>query len=336
MQNILAFGFLFFLMSACVSIPKNTHTTAQKIATGVGPEDLLLDSISSSQPRLLVSCMDHRLGKAAPDGDIYAINLNADSLVSYKLPRTHEPDTHDFHPHGFDLIKRNGKAYLFIVSHDEKKSKHYVYKYEVLPKALKFIAAYQHPLMNSPNTVVALKNGGFYVSNDQRKRGNRLAILLKAKTGSILFCDEQNGWAKVASKLAYPNGLYITSKERYLYASTSRQNYIFKYGIKTDGNLINREKVSPLIGGDNIRLGQNKELLIPAHLRAFKFLAHSKDSSKLAPSVVYSLNTNDGKKTITYSNDGQQISAASTAVEYNNFIFISQVYQPFVLRIKKK
>ena len=326
----------FSICLACVSVPKNTHNSSERIATGAGPEDILLDTISCQHPRLLVSCTNRRLKDSIPNGNIYAIDLDKDSLISRPLLRVNEPDTLVFQPHGFDLVRQNGKVYLFIVSHDEQRDKHYVYKYEVYEQQLKFVKAYQNILMNSPNTVVALKKGGFYTSIDQKKRGNQLALLFKAKSGSIVFCDEQGGWAKVASKLAYPNGLYITTKERYLYASTTRQHTLFKYSIKADGNLINREKVTQLVGGDNIRLGQNKELLIPAHLKAFKFFAHFKDSSKIAPSVVYSVNTTDGTKEVAYSNDGKQISAASTAVSYKNHLYIAQVYQPYILRIKRE
>lgn len=334
--NFSAFTFLIILGASCASIPKNTHNTSERIAVGPGPEDLLLDTISCKHARLLVSCTDRRSEDAAPKGNIYAIDLDKDSLISYPLTRTNEPDTLVFHPHGFDLVRQGGKVYLFVVSHDNKRDKHYVYKYEVRENSLQFVAAYQDILMNSPNTVVALKNGGFYTSIDQGKRGNRLALFLRAKTGSIVFCDEQGGWARVADKLAYPNGLYIGDKERYLYASTTRQHLLFKYSIKLDGNLINREKVTKLVGGDNIRLGQNKELLIPAHPRVFKFVGHSKDSTNTSPSIVYSVNINEGLKEVAYANDGSQISAASTAVSYKDYLYVSQVYQPYVLRINRK
>jgi hypothetical protein len=335
-MNYLAFIFLIILSASCASVPKNTHSLTERIATGPGAEDILLDTISCKQPRLLVSCTDRRLEDAAPNGDIYVINLGKDSLTSYPLTRTNEPDTLVFHPHGFDLVRQKGKVYLFVVSHDNKRDKHYVYKYEVSENSLKFVCAYQNILMNSPNTVVAFKEGGFYVSIDQGKRGDRVALFLKAKTGSIVFCDEEGGWAKVADKLAYPNGLYITNKERYLYASTTRQHTLFKYSIKSDGNLINREKVTKLVGGDNIRLGQNKELLIPAHPKIFKFVGHSKDSTNTSPSIVYSVNPANGVKEVAYANDGRQISAAATAVSYKDYIYISQVYQPYVLRVKRK
>jgi hypothetical protein len=334
--NYLAFIFLIILSASCASVPKNTHSVTERIATGPGSEDILLDTISCKHPRLLVSCMDRRLKDTVHNGDIYAIHLGNDSLTSYPLTRTNEPDTLVFHPHGFDLVRQAGKVYLFVVSHDDKRDKHFVYKYEVNESSLKFVAAYQNKLMNSPNTVVALRDGGFYASIDQGKRGDKTALLFKAKTGSIVFCDEAGGWAKVADKLAYPNGLYITNKERYLYASTTRQHMLFKYTVKSDGNLINREKVTKLVGGDNIRLGQNKELLIPAHPKVFKFVGHLKDSTNISPSIVYSLNSTNGVKEVAYANDGKQISAASTAVSYKDYLYISQVYQPYVLRVKRK
>jgi len=335
-MNYLAFIFVIILSASCASVPKNTHSVSERIATGPGAEDLFIDTISCEHPRLLVSCADRRAKDSIPHGDIYAIDLDKDSLTSYLLIRTNEPDSLFFHPHGFDLIRQNGKVYLFVVSHNDKKNEHYIYKYEVKATSLKFVAAYQNPLLSSPNSVAALKNGGFYTTIDQGKRGNQIPLLFKAKTGSILFCNEQGSWAKVANKLAYPNGLYITEKERYLYAATSRQQSIFKYNIKTDGNLINREKVTKLVGGDNIRLGENKELLIPGHPNVLKFMAHSNDSTKLSPSVVYSLNTTNGIKEVVYANDGKQISAPTTSVSYKGYLYIGQVFQSYVLRVKRK
>lgn len=334
MKNASLLLIIALFLQSCATIPTNTHSEFKRIATGMGPEDIVLDTISGSKARLLVSCNDHRLRAEAPNGGIYAIDLDADSMVSYKLDRKGEPEGLDFHPHGFDLIRQQGKVYLYIVSHDHKKDKHYVYKYTVADKEINFVAAYENPLMHSPNTVVALQNGGFYASNDQGKKDNILSLLFRAKTGSIVYCDEQGGWAHAALSLAYPNGLYISAQERYLYVSTTRQHQLFKFVIKSDGNLVNQDKVTKLMGGDNIRLGLGKEILIPAHLQVMKFVGHFKNPEKLSPSVVYGVNMDTGEKRVVYSNKGEQISAASTAVVYNGFIYISQVFQPFILRAK--
>lgn len=334
MKNASLLLIIALFLHSCATIPTNTHSEFKRIATGMGPEDMVLDTISGNKARLLVSCNDHRLRAEAPNGGIYAIDLDADSMVSYKLDRKGEPEGLDFHPHGFDLIRQQGKVYLYIVSHDNKKDKHYVYKYTVAEKEITFVTAYENPLMHSPNAVVALQNGGFYASNDQGKKDNILTLLFRAKTGSIVYCDEKGGWAHAALSLAYPNGLYVTAQERYLYVSTTRQHQLFKFVIKSDGNLVNQDKVTKIMGGDNIRLGLGKEILIPAHLQALKFLGHFKNPEKLSPSVVYGVNIDTGEKRVVYSNKGEQISAASTAVVYNGFIYISQVFQPFILKAK--
>ena len=322
-------------ISACVSVPKNTHTTYEKIKTGVGPEDMVLDTLATASARLIISCNDHRLGEKAPPGNFYTVDLTADKPVGSLLPRRNEPDSIRLHPHGIDLVRQKDGVFLYAVSHDDAKGKHYVIKYKVEQDYLNFIAIYHHPFMNSPNSVEALKSGGFYVSNDQGKRGNTLAVLFAAKTGSLLFCDEQGGWARVQEKIAYPNGLYITEKERYLYISTSRQHQILKYTIQQDGNLLNQEKVTKLVGGDNIRPGSNDQLLIPAHLKVFKFAGHFKDSTKNAPSVVYQLDRIAGEKKVIYANDGTQINAAATALYYKGYYYIGQVFQPFIIKVKE-
>lgn len=323
-------------LGACTAIPKNSHTTYEKIKTGMGPEDMVLDTLSTATARLLISCNDHRLQEKAPIGNIYMVDLTIDKPVSRIMPRRNEPDTIRLHPHGIDLVRQSEGVFLYVVSHEDDKNKHYVVKYKVEKDYLNFISIHAHPFMNSPNTVEAFRDGGFYVSNDQGKRGNRLATFLAAKTGSILYCDEQGGWARVQEKLAYPNGLFITEKERYLYASTTRQHQIFKYTIGKDGNLLNPIKVTKIKGGDNIRQGEGQQLLIPAHLRIFKFVGHFGDSTKRSPSVVYSVGRQEGNKQVVYANDGSQISAASTALFYQGHYYIAQVFQPFIIKVKKK
>jgi len=323
------------LLQACASIPPTTHSEYTKIITGPGPEDMVLDTLSGSKARLLISCNDHRLQEKAPRGNIFVFYPDQKEKKAKIIPRKGDPDTLRLHPHGIYLIRQAGKPYLYVISHDDNRGRHYVIKYLVKETTLDYIDTYTHPFMNSPNSVVALSKGGFYATNDQGKRGDQFATFMKMKTGSIVYCDEQGGWARVGRKLAYPNGIYITPKERYLYVSTTRQQKVFKYSIKSDGNLLNRERVTPLKGGDNIRAANQRELLIPGHLKVFKFVKHFKDSTALSPSVVYSVDRYNGEKRVVYANEGEQISAASTAIYHKGYYYISQVFQSFIIRIKE-
>lgn len=330
------------MWSACTVVPKNTTSPdeVKRIHSGMGPEDMVLDELSGSA-RLLLSCNDHRLREKAPMGNIYQIDLTQDSLKAVILPRMQEPAGLVFHPHGIDLLKdETGKICLYVISHDNFMDRHFVLKYELFRDSLVFLAAYEHKLMNSPNAVVARKDGGFYISNDHGKRGNQLEVILRQKKGNIVYCDKDTNWVTVADKLIYPNGLSIDIQEynkdsvqRYFYVATTIHNHIFRYKMDEDGNLSNRKKIAKIKGGDNIRQHQDL-LLLPAHLKVFAFVSHFKNPQKLSPSVVYAVNKKSKERYVLYANEGKQISAASTAIIYKDRLYISQVFQPFVLQVK--
>ncbi|MCP4442338.1 MAG: hypothetical protein GY810_25815 [Aureispira sp.] len=325
-------------LGACSVIPKDTTPSAQtkRIETGMGPEDMVLDELSES-PRLLISCNDHRQQEKAPMGNIYQVDLMGNSLKSSVLPRVQEPAGLIFHPHGIDLLKDDeGKVCLFVISHDDFMNRHFVLKYQVFEDSLLFLAAYEHKLMHSPNAVVAKTDGGFYISNDHGKRGNNLELILKQKKGNIVYCDSDTNWVTVADKLIFPNGLSIAKEKhsQYLYVATTIHNHVFRYEMDKDGNLLEREKVSKLVGGDNMRQ-YNDLLLVPGHLRTLAFVRHFKDPNKPSPSVVYAVDRKGKQQHVLYSNKkGDQIGAASTAVIYKDHMYISQVFQPFILQVQ--
>lgn len=328
--------------SACAVVPKNTNSDNQveRIQTGMGPEDMVLDEISGNA-RLLLSCNDHRLREKAPMGNIYQVDLRQDSLNAAILPRVQEPAGLIFHPHGIDLLKdERGKNCLYVISHDNFMDRHFVFKYEVFRDSLLFLAAYEHKLMNTPNAVVARRDGGFYISNDHGKRGNQMELILRQKKGNIVYCDKDTNWVTVADKLLYPNGLSVDIQEyskdsvqRHFYVATTIHNHIFRYDMDKHGNLANRKKIAKVVGGDNLRQDQNL-LLVGAHLKIFAFVGHFKNPNKLSPTVIYGVHKERKERHLLYANEGKQISAGATAILYKGDLFISQVFQPFLLKVK--
>lgn len=320
------------VLSSCAVLPKNTHNSAYRIPTGAGPEDLVLDTFTV-EGRLIISCNAHRLREEAPQGDIYMLDLEADSLVSAVLPRLEEPEGLDFHPHGIYLTpdERNEHYYLFVISHNDKEKKHSVIKYELLEDALVFQQEYQNPLITSPNSVAALPDGSFYITNDLGKRGSTWQALMKMKTGSIVYCTADGQCATAANKLGYANGLLLQDKH-YLYTTTTRQGKVFRYVLEYNGNLLDRQKVGKMNGGDNIRFDDD-DLIGTAHVRILKFAKHFKKAHKKAPSVVYRINPETQERTVLYANDGEQISAASTAVVYKNHLYIGQVFESYIVQV---
>lgn len=334
---------LLAALAGCVALPKDTHSQYEKIPTGAGPEDLALDLLGSDSARLLISCNDHRLSgknkdKRTPNGNIYSLVLDRAELRAEPMPRVGEPEGLDFHPHGIYLCPDSigSKQYLYVVSHDKPGNKDFVYKYEVGSQALHFVRAYQSPLIYAPNSVAALPDGSFYIGNDKGKGkggGGLFELLFRLRRSDIVYCDAQGNCVRVANKIAYANGLYIQDNH-YLYLAATRHNRLFRYTIAHDGNLLDRQTVAKVVGGDNVRMDAEGNLYVAAHLRDLAFLAHYNKPENRSPSVLYRI-APDGSKTPVYAGRGEQISAAATGLPYGDYYYIGQVFEPFIIRVRR-
>ena len=312
----------------------NQLTLAQvKIFCPPGPEDMLLDSLSSAVPRLILSC-DERRKKEAYSAEICFININqSDSLFLFE--RIGEPDDLNFHPHGIDLIQIGAKVFLYVISHDDASDMHYILKYEVVEDKLKFIHAYTHALMTSPNSVKALGNGGFIVTNDRKKRNNILNLLLRKRDGALVYFDGKNSYRIIEHHLGFPNGIGIDTKQKRLYITTTTQNEFLTYGYNDAFELELEDCQSPLKGGDNIRI-HGEMLLTTGHPHSMKFIQHMNNKKKYSPSKIYSYDTQTKLLKEVFSDDGAMISAASTALIFKNKMYVSQVFNDFILSIDLK
>jgi len=154
---------------------------------------------------------------------------------------------------------------------------------------------------------------------------------MKAKTGDITYCTADGQCAKAAGKLGYANGL-VLKDQHYLYTTTTRQGKVFRYVLEYNGNLLDRQMVTKVSGGDNIRF-DDEDLITTGHLRILKFAKHYKKPQKTAPSVVYRISPETQEKTVLYANEGKQISAASTAIVYKNHIYIGQVFESYIVQV---
>ena len=94
-----------------------------------------------------------------------------------------------------------------------------------------------------------------------------------------------------------------------------------------------KEMISEIIGGDNITKYKNK-FIVAAHLNTFAFLRHQKKSTNHSPSVIYQFDPKSGEKEVLFSDDGKLISAASTAIRYDDYLYISQIFDNFILKVK--
>ncbi len=337
---------IFFLSCAKLPISEVKYSEYKKIAVGSGPEDMVLDTFSASIPRLLVSCNERRI-KNSDFGEIYSVDLQNEKAEI--LPRKNNPVDLAFRPHGIDLVKNiSGEILLYCVSHNEKKKEHSIIIYKIFPDRLEFQQKLDSPLLVSPNDVAATSSGEFFVTNDSGKRGSKTEPMLKLKRSNVVMYVENNYfknpndgewkknpvWQIAADKLSYANGV-VAGSYRQIYVSTVTGNQLLSYTQNEKGNNFGEKKViAKLKGLDNISFVNENEILVTSHPSLYKFLKHFKNSKKKSPSVVYKVNLKTGEVKNIFSDDGSQISGASTAVSYNGKLYISQVFEPFLLECR--
>ncbi len=321
----LLFIFVLIALFQSCAIPKNTHKESTQIPIGPGPEDFILDE-SQDQPRLLISC-DERRAENPPNGEIYSFNLITEE--NQKMPRLGEPEDFIFHPHGIDLNCESGTCYLYVISHNERDHLESIVKYEVDGLNLKFVAVYNDPLLVSPNALTAFGDGTFLVSNDAGKKGSIWEMLFKLKRAKLIFFDGEKYTQAYHKKHAYGNG--ITHRGNQVYLATTRQNKLFAFDFE-NGKLSNRRTLAKIKGQDNLRF-DGEDLILAVHLKLLAFIKHFKNAEKKSPSTVYRIDPKTGEKELVYINDGEQISASATGIIYQNNLYISQVFDPFILKV---
>ncbi|MCX6199044.1 MAG: hypothetical protein NTY88_07450 [Bacteroidetes bacterium] len=321
------FPFLFLALSSCVSLPKMFQTKDEIITTAIGPEDMVVDSITE-QPRLLLSCSARRKSEKQY-GEIFV--YYTETATNKILKRTNEPNGLLFNPHGIDLVKVNGNLILLVVNHEHigETRINSILRYRVLKDELVFQNKISDPLISSPNAVTGFADGTLLVSNDAKKQNNIWEILFKMRKAQIIFWNGNN--CSVASeKYAFTNG--ITNKDGKVYLASTMQNKVWQFDFK-DGKMLNRKVIVKANGADNLRF-DGDDLLVACHLRFLKFLKHYKDPKQLSPSTVYRINPSTKKRTVEYFDDGRQVSAASTALAFRNSIYVSGIFDSKI--VKKK
>ena len=313
---------LLIFISSCATLPKQLQTKDEVITVGYGPEDVVVDTITE-QPRILISCNSRR--KTEPYyGEINAYYPATKQVTVLK--RT-EPKGLSFYPHGIDLVKVKDSLILLVVNNDMAHHENSILRYLVRKEGLYFLTKIVDPLITSPNAVSGFSDGTLLISNDAHKAGNFWEALLLLKQGEIAYWNG-NKCSVAAGKFCFANG--ITIKGTKVYLASTRQNKIWQFDFK-DGKMINKEVIAKVNGPDNIRVdGDN--LLVACHLRFLAFLKHMQDSTKYSPTTVYRVHPATKKSEAVYFDSGKQISAGSTGLEFKNWLYVSGVFDPKMVR----
>jgi hypothetical protein len=267
----------------------------ERIPVKPGPEDMVLDCFNVSL-RLIISCSARREAHK-PYGEIISFDLR--SGEQFTMKRLNEPEDIVFRPHGIYLDRD-----LIHTGH-------------------------QH----SPNALVTGPKGEIYLVNDSGKRGSLLEKALKLKRASVVKLEKNSDgtWEAmtVASGLGYPAG--INRIGDWLFVGDAVLHRIHPYLITIEG-LIPSGEIKGLKGNDNIRV-HNGQLLVPGHVKPMKFIKHAKNPEKRSPVEVFLIDTESGEYTTLYSTDGSTISGGSTAIIFENHLYICQVFDPWLLKV---
>lgn len=350
--------FAIVLLASCAVMPKNTEATSKQIVCGPGPEDMELDS-SGGKPRLIISCNQRRKSTKKIQYEAFGelMEYGFDGKPAVVIPRIGGPQGTLFNPHGFSIATVIGKRLVYVINHakiSEKKKENRIEVYELSGSQLNHIKTITGPELISPNDCFGNREGRIYFTNDSGK-GSYLWEKLWRLKKSTVYCVMPDGSIKqVLDKLAYANGVYeilykagaseidSTGKAiprdsvlvRYLFVSTVQQKalYYSNMGAEPNGNTLGNSL--PVMGQDNIMLCGNT-LVVACHPKPIKFLKHAINPAKKSPTHVYTVDIKTGNETIQriFVDDGSRISTGSTAIIYKNKLYISQVFQPYILEV---
>ena len=296
----------------------------------VGVEDITVDGATGVA---YLSATDRRAQAAGqpPMGAIFRYDLRDPNAVPQRISK--EADS--FAPHGLSLWRSPaGELELYVIDHGE--GQHRVRRYRVGERSLESLQTYDNPLLVSPNDLAVVGSGRFYVSNDHffvAQPWRTLEDYLRLPIGQLVYVDQ--GQARVArGGLAYANGVAWHAGRQELFVAALGSNQVRAYRSGADGSLTERARFDADSAVDNIEIGTDGYLWIGAHPKPLAFVGHVEDAVKLSPSQVLRMDPQSGAVSTVYQNLGQEISASSVGVQWQDRLLIGSVFEPFVLDVR--
>ncbi len=306
----------------------DNSATCELIEVAPGPEDFVLDNQGRS-PRFLISTRERRGDEKT--GGIYS--FDPDTQKVNQMKRSGDKGAIlSFSPHGMDIRYAEGRTLLYVIVHDPRgrddRFENAVAIYEVSKNSLTFVP----PLLEdkrhlwSPNDLSVMANGEIYLTNDYRTMTD---LIFKRKNSEVVHYNPTlKTWSIAASELGLANG--IIARQEQVYISTTTENTLYAFPRNKDGSLGPKEIIIKVKGLDNIMPYEDK-LIVTAHFDDLAFLKHKDSQEAKSPTVIFLIDP--VKKTCKplYADDGEQYSAASTALIHDNRLYASQVFNSFLL-----
>ncbi len=326
---------LLLLLALFLNCYANVKTISidgcKKIVGLPGPEDLAIDRETG-----ILYISSHERRGTLVEGKLFQINLNSPTESVPTLIETNYPN--NFHPHGMSLVKINGKLMLYVISHPSfEPFTNTIEVFQIEKNKVKHVETIQSDTFISLNDLYVMPDGRIFASND-RGTGSMFRSYFDAffgiKRSQITYFNLKN-WTLLDNKVTYGNGiLYKKIKDKeYLYRAATTAEKIYKYELSQNGDTVTLKEVKVInldSGPDNLEEDEKGDIYIAAHKSMFRFLKHVDKPDYPSPSQIFVLDNNDNLKEI-YANDGTEIPASSTGLRYKNRLYISQVFNPYLL-----
>ncbi len=270
-----------------------------------------------------------------PTGGIYVMDLNDPALTPIRL----DDDLGEgFHPHGISVLKVDSARYrMWIVNH--QRSKHTIEVFDFIPgDHFAHITTYAHPLILSPNDVVAVDESRFYFTNDHGKTegiGLMAENYLGLPYANVVYYDG-SAFREVADDISYANGINASANGSQVFVASPRKFTLLVYDVQPDGGLVLNKSVDVGTGIDNLEWDEQGNLWSGAHPNLLRFSAYAKLKKDTAPSEVIVWNPKTDDVSAVFVDNGQLVSASSVAVTYRDLLLIGTVQDEKVVVIRKK
>lgn len=330
-------------------MPKNTQAVSSNIECGPGPEDMELDS-SAGKPRLIISCNQRRKNDKKHTYQAFGeiMEYGFDDKPATIIPRTGGPTGTQFNPHGFSIATVNGKRLLYVINHaklEGDKRENRIEVYELKGSQLTHQKTITGPELVSPNDCFANNQGEVFFTNDSGGKHYLWEKLWRLKKSTV-YCVKPDGSKEmVANKMAYANGIIqvccdtllspsLENPEQVteivrpaLVVTTVQQKAMFRCHT-----IDFKKNIMPVFGQDNV-MQCGDELVVACHPKPMKFLKHAMNAEKHSPTHVWAYNLKTGAYRRIFADDGSRVSTGSTAIVYKGKLYVSQVFQPYILAV---
>ncbi|KAJ5905871.1 paraoxonase [Penicillium subrubescens] len=203
----------------------------------------------------------------------YDVRKHPSAHGLFRIELENFADESKFHPLGIEFHETSST--LIVVNHHFAGARIEIFNLDTTSDqpVARHTMTIIDPLIKTPNSVSALNEHEFFVSNDHYFRIEKDRVLAKVETygaiplGNIVYVHLHNGTsASVRSvvKMPYPNGITLLNASMLAVAATSSCQFQL-YTIRSDKTLELTETVRVPMMPDNISFDQKGKLLISGH-----------------------------------------------------------------------